>query len=339
VNRPGLAVCQNWRMPRDRRFDVARGLLITSVVFGHLLEKTGGWDQDGTRFILTVLYAFHMPAFGFLTGVTAKADRLALRVARLLSLLVLFQLLFAGLDLALGLQPGAWFEPIWVLWYLAAMVWWQLTVPLIRRFPRTLLLVAVVVALAAGAVDVDGNVLAYARAAAFFPFFVLGNAWGSQLLGALGRVPPAVRLALPVAFLGAAASVYAIHGDPHWLFANWGYARLGVDVLGGASGRAALVLIAALGTAAFLVWVPARSTAIEKPGRHSLAVFIWHAAFVTIFAVALPAGVLEWPLWTRLTGDAALTVILVTAFSVSAFERSVRLVAGVPDRARQLTRI
>jgi fucose 4-O-acetylase-like acetyltransferase len=325
-------------MPRDRRFDVARGLLITSVVFGHLLEKTGGWDQDGTRFILTVLYAFHMPVFIFLTGITAKPDGLALRVARLLSILVLFQVLFAALDLALGQQPWAWFEPFWVLWYIAAMVWWQLTVPLIQRFPKTLLAVAVVVAFAAGAIDVPGNVLAYSRAAVFFPFFVIGNAWGNQILRLLARVPLAVKLALPVTLLCAAVALFAVHGDPHWLFGNWGYAQLGVDVLGGAFGRVALMLVAALGTSAFLVWVPARSPAVEKPGRHSLAVFIWHAAFVTVLAVVLPASVLEWPLWVRLLGDAALTVILVTIFSAAMFERSVRLVAGVPDRARQLTR-
>jgi len=325
-------------MIRDRRFDVARGLLITSVVFGHLVEKTGGWDQDGTRFILTVLYAFHMPAFIFLTGITAKPDKLGMRVARLLALLVFFQMLFAGLDLAVGLRPSPWFEPFWVLWYIAALVWWQLTVPLIQRFPRALVVIAVVVALAAGAVDVHGNVLAFSRAAVFFPFFVVGNAWGNQILRALTRLPTVVKLVPAVVFLCAAVAVFAVHGDPHWLFGNWGYAQLGVDVGDGALGRAAMTLIAAVGTCAFLVWVPARLPVTEKPGRHSLAIFMWHAAFVTVFAVVLPADVLQWPLWARLLADTALTIVLVAIFSAAIFERGVRLVAGMPDRARQLTR-
>ena len=70
---------------RDRRLDVAKGVLISLVVFGHLLPRVG-LDDGLTTLAYTVIYAFHMPAFIFLAGITAKSTRL---LERLLTFVIL----------------------------------------------------------------------------------------------------------------------------------------------------------------------------------------------------------------------------------------------------------
>ncbi len=52
-----------------------KGILITLVVLGHWLEATNYWDDGLIRYLLTAIYAFHMPAFIFLAGITSKPDK------------------------------------------------------------------------------------------------------------------------------------------------------------------------------------------------------------------------------------------------------------------------
>ncbi|KQO99453.1 acyltransferase family protein [Leifsonia sp. Leaf264] len=323
---------------RDRRLDVARGILISLVVFGHLLERSGGWTQDGTRLLLTVLYLFHMPAFVFLTGMTMKSDQILRRVGRLLSLLVVFEVLFTLLDAALGTALTPWYMPWWILWYVAAMVWWQLLIPFVRRFPRSAVVLACVIALAVGLIDIPGNVLAYSRAAFFLPFLVIGNLWGARILETLQHRMIVARAGVLLLFVVLAASIYALNLQPHWFFGNWGYGQLDVDPVTGMLVRAGLGIVAGIGVVAFLLWIPPRAAWIERPGRHSLAVFIFHAACVLVFAEFVGGAVTAWPLVPRLLLDAGLTVIVVAFFSLDVFERIVRWVAGIPERVVSVVR-
>ena len=80
---------------RDNRLDVAKGVLIVLVVLGHLLEEVSGeWEDGLVRLVLTVIYAFHMPAFVFLAGLTAKSTRLLERLLTFVMLLGVFQYLY-----------------------------------------------------------------------------------------------------------------------------------------------------------------------------------------------------------------------------------------------------
>lgn len=93
---------------RDPWLDNARFILIALVVFGHSLEPlldTHPWLATCYRFV----YAFHMPAFAFLSGAVAHTDvdtRLLRSVVfRLLWPYLIFQGLYALASL-LSIWPG-----------------------------------------------------------------------------------------------------------------------------------------------------------------------------------------------------------------------------------------
>ncbi|MFC0682329.1 acyltransferase family protein [Lysobacter korlensis] len=318
---------------RDRRLDVLRGGLILSVVFGHLLETHGGWGwaDPPQRALLTVLYAFHMPAFVFLTGIHAKADQVPLRIARLVSVLVVFQVLFLAFGWLIGHPIANWYSPYWVLWYVMAMIWWQALMPLIARFPRAALLTSVVVAVAVGIVDVHGNWFAFSRAAVFLPFFIAGYIWGKRAMIALPTAPAGAKAAVGGAFLVGVAVIFAANGDPHWLFGNWGYQQLGVAVVPGAIGRIGVMAVAATGVVALLMLAPARMPVLERPGRHSLAVFLFHVFAVELYAVALGAWGGEAPAAVAVTVAFLTAVVLTALFSARVFERGCRIVFRLPE--------
>lgn len=104
------------------RLDVAKGALIILVVLGHLLEATAGWEARTTRLPLTAIYMFHMPAFVFLAGITAKSTQLPRRIGVFLVLLVVFQTLYFFAVPLLGLERTfSLVRPFWILWFLLAM--------------------------------------------------------------------------------------------------------------------------------------------------------------------------------------------------------------------------
>lgn len=61
---------------RNHRLDRAKGILIFTVVLGHLLARASPWESDVLSAPMYLIYAFHMPAFIFLAGITAKSNRL-----------------------------------------------------------------------------------------------------------------------------------------------------------------------------------------------------------------------------------------------------------------------
>src|SRR6185312_12261363 len=135
---------------RDSRIDVARGLLIIGVVVGHLWERSNGWEGGVQRLALTALYSVHMPAFVFVTGMVAKPTRSGTKVLGLVAILITFQVVFVTF-LALTKHPlKEWYWPYWVLWFIMAMIWWQILTPVIARWPKTAFVLSCAVALLMG---------------------------------------------------------------------------------------------------------------------------------------------------------------------------------------------
>lgn len=81
---------------RSAYWDNAKALLIILVVFGHLVET----NLRANTLYLTLyplIYAFHMPAFAFVTGYLSKADAWTGNGIRKIGRLVLIYLLFQGI--------------------------------------------------------------------------------------------------------------------------------------------------------------------------------------------------------------------------------------------------
>ncbi|PCC25503.1 hypothetical protein CIK75_07425 [Glutamicibacter sp. BW78] len=276
---------------RDQRLDIAKGLLIGLVVLGHLLEGTNVWSATTVRLPLTLIYAFHMPAFAFLTGITGTPKNLVRRVGPLLVLLVLFQFLYFGATRVL--KPGAEFEwdtPFWMLWFLVAMIWWLLLTPIIDKFPRASIAVSTALAIAVTAVPWIGYPLSLGRALVFLPFYAVGYAYGKRVLD---WCMSSTKVLKGVTVAGAASALmvlYFAHLKHEWFYGSLSADSLDANPAEGLVIRSALLLAAGLGIMAFLMLVPQReSPGLAMVGRHTLPVFLLHGFIVLGAELYLPA--------------------------------------------------
>ena len=264
---------------RDLKIDNAKGVLIVLVVFGHLLEFSGGWSDPLFSLVLTGIYMFHMPAFIFLAGMTAKTDDLGQRVANLLIILVIFQVVYIGLLIAKnGEFAGSLLQPYWLLWFLLSMGWWTVLLPVIKKVPYSFA-ISITIALGAGLMPWAGYPLSIARTLVFLPFFVAGVLYGKQIWSFLTLRNQWRYLALvAVIALAFALNQYGVRNA--WFYGSFRFDQLEVDVLSGILMRGTLLAAAAVATMSVFAIVPTIKTFVSKAGRNSLSVFVLHGLFV-----------------------------------------------------------
>lgn len=263
--------------------DAAKGVLIFMVVLGHIMAAVSPWEDDLLRVFQTVVYAFHMPAFVFLTGITARSGRIVHRVAFLLILLFTALPLYYGWMDLLGLGPDFDFlVPYWITWFLLALVWWTLTVPLIERFPRAMLGISVVAGVFGGLIPEYDYELSIARALAFWPFFVLGKVYGARILSWAGQRNGFQRSGLLLAAAVPLTLFYLYDVDKLWFYGSRGFEWLDAGIAEGAGLRTAIALSAVLCTLALLSLVPKGPGMWATAGRRSLAVYLMHGFVVRL---------------------------------------------------------
>ncbi|MGO3024591.1 MAG: acyltransferase family protein [Brevibacterium sp.] len=266
---------------RDYRIDRAKGILIFLVVLGHLLARTSPWESPILGAPMYFIYMFHMPAFVFLAGITAKSNKLAERVLTYFVLLATVLPLMWGWMWIFGLNPDYEFlRPFWYTWFLLSMAWWMITVPFIERFPRTMLVASLVVGLFGGLLPILDTELSAARTMAFWPFFVIGKLYGKQIIGWAGSLAIWQKLGLSVAALAAVGYFYLDQVDHNWLYGSLNFAHFGVSVPEGVGLRLIVDLGAVLLTLALLTWLSNTKDTIATIGKHSLAVYILHGFVV-----------------------------------------------------------
>lgn len=334
---------------RDHQLDGAKGVLIVLVVFGHLLEDlSNGWEDSGVQLLLTVIYAFHMPAFVFLAGMTAKSKRMAERILTFVILLAVFQCLYFLVEKYVGYPfDWSWIEPHWILWFLLAMVWWTCTVPLIERFPRFTATASVIVGLTAGLLPVDADEFSIMRALVYWPFFVFGAVYGRRLMNAVNRWKLWARCAVGAVALVPPILLFSLDFDRQWLYSSRSFDHLEATFPDGVLIRAGLYAIALLLTVAVLGLVPSIAGLLSNLGERSLSIFLLHGPVIIALAPAITAiydgG------YDRLTQIAGIVVCVLLACAISVLisvrplhwavssppkKAAATLVSLVPSRAR-----
>lgn len=280
----------------------ARGVLIILVIFGHLLEQRLDVNAAaGATYIF--LYAFHMPAFAFLSGSAshARTGPVELRntAIRLLQPLIICQLLFLPLEMILADEGKNWLHyavtPYWVLWYLLSLAGWRLLLPAFVNL-RHPLAWAIGLAIAAGFMSSIGYQLSLSRMLVLFPFFLAGHlmlASGTSLIKGDKRERIIAMLAMALAAVGAIA-LQANGFDEEFLYHAKGYGVLGLGAHVEALARVAALAVAAVLVWSFLVLMPRDLPAfVTRAGTYSLFCFLSHALLIK---AAEAAGVFEsWP--------------------------------------------
>ncbi|MFD1211657.1 acyltransferase family protein [Arthrobacter sp. GCM10027362] len=300
---------------RNHRLDVAKGILIVLVVLGHVLEAVASWEARTTRLPLTAIYMFHMPAFVFLAGVTAKAANLAKRLGTFAVLLLAFQgLYFVAVQLLGANRTFSLTAPFWILWFLLAMIWWFLLLPVVRRFPKTSVAVSVLIASVSGVIEPVDYTLSLSRTLVFLPFFVIGAVYGKRLLAAVPRLPAAAKASCLAVAAAVWLLLYRLDIDQAWLYGSEPFGRLDTPDLQGIAVRAGLLAAAGIATIGFLALVPDRTGVLAAVGRRSLAVFVLHG-----FVVLSLRPYLQTLLDTAGSAGTLAVCLLVTAATVAVF--------------------
>lgn len=270
---------------RDAHLDNAKGLLILLVVYGHLLWPLPGEPVNQSAYAL--VYLFHMPCFALISGWLSRPwqgrEGLARLARGLLAPYLLGEVLVTLILLALG-------EKIWPLqgtyglWYLLALFWWRLSLPLFQRLsPGRAFLLGLLLALAAGYVPWPGAYLAAMRSFGLLPFFVAGNSLRRVGRRLDGLAPPG--LAVSVLAAGAAVAWLAFGRGKGYvlLWSAYPYDFLGLTPLTGPLAMGLRILGGLALCAAVLAFVPGRKTLLSVPGERSLAVYLLHALLLPVY--------------------------------------------------------
>ncbi len=302
---------------RESRMDNIRFVLIFFVALGHFFEVSqSGVLKDATEFI----YSFHMPVFVFVSGYFAKFN--PKRIVRTYFYCgILMQILYFFFQKYYIYNNGmklSFSTPYYTLWYLFAMAFYTMIVPLIdtESIGRKVAIVAVCFAIAmiAGTDPGIGYPFASGRFFAFLPFFVLGFYCRKS-----GLTEKISGLRLPARILGgvllsAAVAVLELYiiKSPGIKFIDMTYCFHYDQTVMGWKARAILLAGGLLWVALFLVATPnKRIPLISNIGANTLPIYIFHGFVVRIL---LKCGLLRLSVGTYVPVAVAASVLFLLVF-------------------------
>jgi len=325
---------------RSVALDNAKAALIALVVFAHLAAIEMARTPGGRSVYLLIL-TFHMPAFVFVSGMTSNPRPFTRRgVAGLLTLCWTY-LLFNALNylwsaVARGTHPNitrVLFDPAFALWFLLALVWWRMLLPVFamgssRAAAAISVAAALAVSVAAGLAVDGGEWFAFSRTFAFLPFFVAG--FRVRQLGI--RLPDSTpaRVCAVLAFLVVWAAIYLYDplDSPAVLTAHVGFADMDTNGVHPALARVAAMAIGLGLTAATLTLVPRSRRIFTTLGATTLSVYAWHALAVR----NIKYFDLGWLLAGSWLAAAVTTLVMLGVFGFGPVPRVTAAVSGLPRR-------
>ncbi len=168
---------------RDYLFDNYKALLIILVIMGHFIDPC----YRNNLFLYSlkyIIYAFHMPAFIFISGYFSKKDASFISsVQKILIPYLCFQTLYyLYYEYILGLDANFIFlVPKFTLWYLITLFAWKVITPYFKKIPHYFLL-SVVMGLLFGFLPIEGERLSISRIFVFYPYFLAGTLFNRDKL-------------------------------------------------------------------------------------------------------------------------------------------------------------
>ena len=272
-------------MERNAFFDNAKLLLITLVVFGHLIQPLVTQSQE-IGSLYTWIYTFHMPAFILLAGFFAKGSGNITYIFNLAKKLIipylLFQAIYTGYYFLIGKNnwlTDSIFYPHWSLWFLFSLFCWHLLLIVYRKFrPSVGIAIAIIIGIAIGYFDQVGHTFSLSRTFVFFPYFLIGFSLSEQKLLLLKRKSSKL-ISLLVMAIFAVVIYYMPHINTGWLLASKSYSTLGLEVYGSIA-RLTVYITSSLMVASVLAWIPQRRFSFTVLGERTLYVYLLHGFII-----------------------------------------------------------
>ena len=156
-------------------FDNLKFFLIILVVFGHIINSLFPLDSRGaiTNIIWNSIYIFHMPLFVLISGYFSKKyDQYSVNTLIILTDLLLPYILFNSLFYLFHRKIMMPILPDSAMWYLYALIFWRLTLPLLLKI-KYILAISFFVSVMSNFISVgidDYSILILK----YLPFFILG---------------------------------------------------------------------------------------------------------------------------------------------------------------------
>jgi fucose 4-O-acetylase-like acetyltransferase len=279
-------------------------------------------ETAGTDALYKWIYAFHMPAFVFVSGYLSRNYRGTPRqsIGLVTSLLVPYVITSTLMALERALRGSTFslnlFKPSFAMWYLLALFAWRLMVPVLRVVPFALPL-SVLVSVASVTYHGVSQDVSGARILSFLPFFTAGLLLTPGHLARFRRItdPLRVRALCVVVLLAMLAVAWRVHAHikTPWLYMYGAVDKYHLSNAENIGVRLAVLAVAATMTAALLAAVPRRRTPLTILGINSMYVYLSHALIVDLLRNRIGAHE-----WTRpqsvllILGGAVLAVVLAT---------------------------
>lgn len=303
---------------RDAGLDIARGIAMVLVVFGHALDgvQSAGFSTQTLRFVMILVYAVHVPLFFLISGVLARGTcRLPWQTfvsvvsARLLwpyvlwAFILLTALYVMGNHTNTGLQR---YQPLSILWRAPAVLWFLYVMFIGMVMLRLMVSLPNYAILAVGTLCLLMPYLSddWPQKSRFIGMFLIGAALG----------PAALRIALEPVAIATAAGIMMVTGGLALHMAQApisGYPAFAIPFIPAIF--AGPVLIYALGT-----WMArlGPNWVLTVIGHNTMAIFVTHILVTAgVRIVLLHFGVTDWWLIILLATGAGVLVPLAAALA------------------------
>ncbi|MFC7430708.1 MULTISPECIES: acyltransferase family protein [unclassified Agrococcus] len=285
------------KAPRAKRrvpyWDNAKWLAMALVVVGHAIQPIA-LDSDVALVPYLVIYAFHMPFFGVISGYFTTEKPGAKQYGRVIGDLIVPYVVFETIwSIVEALVSGTWsFNPVtpsWTLWFLLALAGFRVVLPVLARLRWPLVWVTLLAILIGYFDDVDQTFSAM-RAIQMLPFFVLGwelrkgdlvRRWLATTRTLWPRVAAVAAFALVGAVVALLPDLWRELSIRHWLFLDRAYAEVPEIGEGGVAWyygtvRLAIMVVTTMLIAAALVLVPRRATPFTAWGAATMSIYLLH---------------------------------------------------------------
>lgn len=270
---------------RDSYFDNAKFFLIILVVFGHIIRSF----IDDSQMIMNIykfVYTFHMPAFILISGYFAKGFRKKGYVGKITKKLIVPYLIFQGIysvyyfliekQSAIALDP---LDPHWSLWFLVSLFFWNVLLIVVTKLPtKWAILLAFVVGLSVGYIELISNYLSLSRTFVFFPLFLIGFYLKHDHFKRI-TIPKIRVLSFSLLMITFIAYFY-IDFDYGWLFGSKSYSHFGEVSVFSAIIRLGFYCLTLITSLSFLSLIPKTHAFYTEWGTRTFYVYLLHGFLI-----------------------------------------------------------
>ena len=250
---------------REAKYCNFKLILIYLVVYGHLIESLLSEDAVAMT-IYRMIYAFHMPAFVFLSGIFSK--RHGLKQAKKL---LLWYAVLQGAAFVLG--KATILTPYWHLWYLLSYAAWVLLGTVCSndsKWKWLILVLSIIAGCSIGYVSWVGRELSLSRTVVFFPYYWLGRCFQTDFKGKRSR---------PLALLGlvfAIVLLFTLNIPVRFLYQATAYDK----TQNGAMLRLFCYMIGGIMSLSVRCLMPECRLPFTKAGTDTFFIYAFHAPLV-----------------------------------------------------------